>query len=362
MLERFKVPEEDRVYVQHDRIKPVTQAILRHVGVDEQGAKSSSDVLMANDLRGNESHGVSNGLRRYVSEYNTGKLNGTPSFDIEHETSTTARVNANHALGTHVGPWAMDLAIEKAAKHGMGAVSVHSSGHLAGCGFYAMQAVEADMIGHCMTAGSSNQTVPPWGSKPLMGTNPIAYAAPAKTMPPFLFDVATTQVANNKIGLARRIGATVLPGWVTDKDGEPVLEEIPAPQTGDYHLLHIGGTRENGAHKGFGFALMNEIICNGFTGMGAGPVTGARHGGHFFMAFQIEAFTELEKFKTDMDDLLKHIAAVPPSAGYDRVVYAGLLEAEEEEKRLRDGIPYHREVIDWFESYCAEAGIDCDLR
>ncbi len=362
MLERFKVPKQDRVYVQQDRIRQATHDIFRHVGVDEQGAKASTDVLIVNDLRGVESHGVSNGLRRYVSEYNAGTLNGAPSFDIEHETATTARVNANNALGTHVGPWAMELAIEKAAKSGMGAVSVHSSGHLAGCGYYAMMAAEVDMVGHCMTAGGANQTVPTWGAKPVMGTNPIAYAAPAGEMPPFLFDVATTQVANNKIGLSRRVGASILPGWIADLEGKPIMEEVPAPDTGDYYLLHIGGTRENGSHKGFGFALMNEIICNGFTGLGSGPVGGNKHGGHFFMAYQVEAFTDLQKFKQDMDDLLRYIAAVPPADGFERVVYAGMLEAEEEERRTRDGIPYHREVVEWFESYCAEAGIDCDLR
>lgn len=362
MLERFKVPEQDRVYVQEERMRRVTVEVFKHAGVSEEGAKASANVLISNDLRGNESHGVSNGLRRYVSEYNEGKLNARPNFKIERETATTALVDADGALGTEVGPWAMEMAIKKAQTNGMGAVSVHSSGHLAGCGVYAMQAAEADMIGHCMTAGGALQTVPTWGSKPFLGTNPIAYAAPAATMPPFLFDVATTQVANNKIGLARRIGATILPGWVTTKDGEPVLEEIPAPQTGDYHLLHIGGTRENGSHKGFGFALMNEIICNGFTGMGPGPVTGTRHGGHFFMAYQIEAFTDLAKFKSDMDLLLKHAIAIPPSKGFERVVYAGLLEAEEEEKRRLNGIPYHHEVIEWFESHCAEVGIECDLR
>jgi L-2-hydroxycarboxylate dehydrogenase (NAD+) len=362
MLERFKVPEKDRVYVREEKMRRVTEEIFKHSGVQAQGAKASTDVLMMNDLRGNESHGVSNGLRRYVAEYGNGTLNARPNFKIERETSTTALVDGDGALGTEVGPWAMEMAIEKASKHGMGAVSVHSTGHLAGCGYYAMQAAEADMVGHCMTAGGALQTIPTWGSKPVMGTNPIAYAAPAATMPPFLFDVATTQVANNKIGLSRRTGSTILPGWIATKDGEPILEEVPAPPVGEYYLLHTGGTRENGSHKGFGFAMMNEIICNGFTGLGPGPITGSRHGGHFFMAYQIEAFTDLAKFKQDMDDLLKFIVAVPPSTGFNRVVYAGLLEAEEEKKRRRDGIPYHREVVEWFESYCAEAGIYCDLR
>jgi LDH2 family malate/lactate/ureidoglycolate dehydrogenase len=212
-----------------------------------------------------------------------------------------------------------------------------------------------------MTAGGANQTVPTFGSKPVMGTNPIAWAAPARNMPPFLFDVATTQVANNKIGLARRIGANIEPGWVADLDGEPILEEVAPPDTGDYYLLHIGGTRENGSHKGYGLALMNEIICNELSGYGPGPVVGGS-GGHFFQAYDIEAFTDTEKFKDDMDALLQYIVDVPPAKGFERVLYAGLKEDEDEKERMKTGIPYHKEVIEWFESYCVEAGIECDLR
>ena len=361
MLERFKVPEQDRVYVAVERIRAATEGIVRHSGVPADEAASSADVLIKNDLRGVESHGVSNGLRRYVAEYGEKTLNATPNFKIERETKTTMTVDADGALGIHVGPWAMQQAIDKAKEFGMAAVAVKNSGHLAGCGYYAMMAAEQGMIGHCMTAGGANQTVPTFGSKPVTGTNPIAWAAPARDMPPFLFDVATTQVANNKIGLARRIGANIEPGWVTDLDGEPILEEVAPPDTGDYYLLHIGGTRENGSHKGYGLALMNEIICNELSGYGPGPVVGGS-GGHFFQAYDIEAFTDTEKFKDDMDALLQYIVDVPPAKGFERVLYAGLKEDEDEKERMKTGIPYHKEVIQWFESYCAEADIDCDLR
>ena len=361
MLERFKVPEQNRVYIAVERIRTVTERILRHSGVPAGEAASSADVLIKNDLRGVESHGVSNGLRRYVAEYGEKTINATPDFKIERETKTTMTVDADGALGIHVGPWAMQQAIDKAKEFGMAAVTVKNSGHLAGCGYYAMMAAEQGMIGHCMTAGGANQTVPTFGSKPVMGTNPIAWAAPARNMPPFLFDVATTQVANNKIGLARRIGANIEAGWVTGLDGEPILEEVPPPDTGDYYLLHIGGTRENGSHKGYGLALMNEIICNELSGYGPGPIVGGS-GGHFFQAYDIEAFTDAEKFKDDMDALLQYIVDVPPAKGFERVLYAGLKEDEDEKERLKTGIPFHNEVIEWFESYCAETGIECDLR
>lgn len=361
MLERFKVPEKDRVYVPQEKVRRVTEEVFKKAGMDEKGSQASTDVLITNDLRGNETHGVSNGLRRYAREYGAGNLNAQPEWKIVRETSTTANVDADGALGIHVGPWANELAIEKAREHGIGAVTVFNTGHLAGCGYYVAKVAEADMIGHCMTSGSSGQTIPTWGAKPYLGTNPIAWGAPARKMHPYLFDVATTQIANNKVRLAQRIGTTLLPGWITDTEGNPIMEEIPAPETGTYHLLHIGGTRENGSHKGFGLALMNEIMCNGLSGYGPGPIL--RHqGSHFFAAYRIDAFTDLETFKDDMDRLLEAAVNIPPAKGQTRVVYPGVLEAEEVEKRSREGIPYHREVIEWFEGHCAEVGIDCDLR
>ena len=106
---------------------------------------------------------------------------------------------------------------------------------------------------------------------------------------------------------------------------------------------------------------MNEIMCNELTGLGPGPLN-PHQGGHFFVAYDIEAFTDKEKFLDDMDELLKAVVEHPPGKGHDRVVYPGLLEAEEIEKRSKDGIPYHTEVIEWFEGHCAEVGVECDLR
>lgn len=359
MLERFKVPKKDRVYVEEQKVRLVTEKIFVHLGLSQDDAKINADVLITNDLRGVESHGVSNGLRRYVNEYTNKKLNPNPNFSILRESPTTLTVDADGALGTHVGPWAMQKAIDKAKKFGIGAVAVTNSGHLAGCGYYAMMAAEQGMIGHCMTAGGALNTVPTFGSKPLLGTNPIAWAAPAKSMPYFLFDIATTQVAGNKITLAKRTGAKLSPGWISDTNGNPIMDEVHPPEK--FHLLHIGGTRENGSHKGYSLGLMNEIICNELSGWGPGPIH-KNNGGHFFQAYDIDAFTDKTKFLSDMDDLLEHIINVPPSEGHERVIYAGLEEQEEVLKRSNEGIPYHKEVINWFETYCEESNIDCELR
>lgn len=357
MLERFKVPEADRVYVEQARMRSATEAILRKVGLDEDGARVTADVLITNDLRGVETHGVSNLLRGYVQRYLDGEQNPRPNMKVVRETSTTATLDGDRGLGVHIGPAAMGMAIEKADRHGMGAVTVFNSGHLGGCGYHAMLAAERDMIGMCMTGGGGTRVLPTFGAEPRFGTHPIAWAAPARKQAPFLFDVATTQIAGNKIGLAKRVGANLLPGWIARPDGTPIMEETPVPER--YYMLPFGGTRENGSHKGYGFAAVVDIMCCTLSGVGPGFIS--KKAGHFFAAYKIEAFTDVDKFKDDMDAFLEGLANTPPAPGHDRVPYPGLSEGEETAQRLRDGIPYHREVIDWFRSIGAELDIPVKL-
>ena len=136
MLDRFKVPDKDKIYVSEHKITEVTQKIFEAIGVSKEGATNSTAVLIGNDMRGVESHGVSNGLRRYVEQYAKGNYNSKPTIKILRESPTTVSLDGDGALGAEIGPMAMDLAIEKAEKFGMGAVSVRNTGHLAGCGYY----------------------------------------------------------------------------------------------------------------------------------------------------------------------------------------------------------------------------------
>ncbi|MDP6606540.1 MAG: Ldh family oxidoreductase [Dehalococcoidia bacterium] len=354
MLERFKVPEADRVYVSVEEMRPATESIFRALGVSDEDAVQATDVLMMNDLRGVESHGVSNMLRVYVAWYRSGRLQAQPEFTIEQETETTATIDGGQGLGLHVAPRAMRMAIEKAREHGMGAVGVHAVGHMGGAGYHAMMAMEHDMIGIAMSSSGSNQMVPTFGAEPRLGTNPMAWAVPAGRMPPFVFDVGTTQVAANKMSLARRVGAKIAPGWVSDEHGTPLMEEGDVPEK--YFLLPLGSTRELGSHKGYGLATVVDILCSVLVGLG--PGFKAMEPGFHMMALRIDAFTDLAQFKSHMDELLEGLATTPPAPGHERVLYAGQLEAEETELRLAEGIPYHSEVIEWFRGIEAELGLD----
>ncbi|MBT5773754.1 MAG: Ldh family oxidoreductase [Dehalococcoidia bacterium] len=353
MLDRFKVPEADRVYVRQEEVRAATEAIFEAVGLSEEDAALATDVLIFNDLRGVETHGVSNMLRIYVDRYRDGSMEPRPEFTITRETETTVVIDGGGGLGLHVAPKAMDLAIAKAARYGMGAACVTNVGHMGGSGYHAMRATGHDMIGLALSASGALSMVPTFGAEPRLGTNPIAWAAPADEMPPFMLDMGTTQIANNKLRLAKRVGAQVEPGWIADIDGTPIMERVDVPEQS--YMLPLGGTREQGSHKGYGLGAVVDILGSTLTGMGPGLI--ALEPGFHLMAYRIDAFVDADKFKSDMDVFLRGLAETPPAPGEERVVYPGLLEAEAEAERLRDGIPYHVEVVEWFRKIGDEMGL-----
>jgi LDH2 family malate/lactate/ureidoglycolate dehydrogenase len=295
-------------------------------------------------------------LRRYVNDYRAGKLDPRPGWRIVRESPGTAVIDAERRLGIVVGPKAMRLAVDKARTVGVGVVTVYNSGHFGAIGHFAMQAAAHDMIGVCFT-GASVSVVPTFAAKPLIGTNPIAIAAPARREAPMLFDAATSAIAGNKIRLAIRLGSPLLPGWVSDKDGTPITEEKPVFDRDQYYQLPLGGTREQGSHKGYGFALMAEVLATLLSGTVPTMLNVASGSKNQFAAYHIEAFTDLERFKDTMDETLRTLRTAPPAPGEERVLYPGLLEAEEEAERRAHGIPLHREVIEWFGQCTAELGL-----
>jgi len=211
------------------------------------------------------------------------------------------------------------------------------------------------MIGVAMTQGGAYMT-PTYGAKAILGVNPIGFAAPTREEAPFIFDASTSSVAVNKIVLARRLGVNIPGGWVAKTDGTPVMEEAPAPK--EFLMLPAGGTREIGAHKTYGLAVMAEILCGILSG--GGPAFVRRQGlnSHHFIAYQIDAFTDLEVFKTDMDHFMKSLRECPTAPGEQRVLYAALPEYETYQDHSVNGIPYHPEVIEWYHRKTAELGVE----
>lgn len=352
MLERFKVKETDAIRIQAEPLHRTVSAIFAKMNVVPEDAQLAADVLLSADLRGVDSHGVSNMLRSYIDGYNSGLLNPRPNVRVTRETPSTANLESDGGLGIIVTPKAMDLAIQKAQQVGIGMVTIANGRHLGMAAYHAMRALEHDMIGVCMTS-TRPSVVPTFGREPRLGTNPIALAAPAKQEPPFVLDMATSAVASNKFGLALRLGVDLEAGWIADGDGTPIMEQGPVPET--FFGLPLGSNRELGSHKGYGLGCMVDIMCGLLSGGGFGMTAGkARRYTHMVAAYQIEAFTSVEEFKEMMDEFLRTLKNTPPAPGHERVLYPGLPEAEVEQERRANGIPLHPEVIQWFKDICNE--------
>jgi L-2-hydroxycarboxylate dehydrogenase (NAD+) len=356
ILERFKVPQGDEVRISEKALRQTVTAIFEKLGVTPEDAAEAADALVMTDLRGVETHGVSNMLRVYVQDYQAGRLNAAPGWHIDRESPSIAVVDAERRLGVIVGPKAMRLAVEKAKEVGVGVVVVHNSGHFGAIGHHALLATEHNMVGVCYTAAGLS-VVPTFASKPLFGTNPIAVAAPARREAPVLFDAATSTIAGNKIRLAMRVGAPLLPGWVSDKEGRPLTKDTLVHDRHEFFLLPLGGTREQGSHKGYGLALMAEILATLLGG--AVPTMLDRSSGSktHFAAYRIDAFTDPEQYMNTVDNMLEALRTAQPAKDHERVLYPGLSEHEEVLERRANGIPLHKEVIQWFDATTQALGL-----
>lgn len=353
MLDRFQVPAEIAIRVPQENMRATVEAIFQKLSLPHSHAIQAADVLMYADLRGVESHGVSNMMRVYVRDIQEGKINPAPKWKIVRDSAAVCTIDSDRGLGLVVGPAAMNIAIERAHKYGIGSVAVTNGRHCGAAGYHAAIALAHDMIGVAMTTGGVSM-VPTHGSKPMVGLNAIAVAAPTHKEPPFLFDASMSSVAGNKIRLAQRLGVNVMPGWISEPDGTPITDDRPIPS--GYMMLPLGGTREIGSHKGYSLAVMVEILSSILSAGGAGP---NRRGGisHHFLAYKIDAFTDVPSFKKDMDTYMTALSQCPPITGQERVAYAGLPEYEEEFERRVKGIPYHPEVIRWFQNTTDELGL-----
>ena len=356
MLKQFEVSEEDSVLVQGDGLKATVAGLFEKLGVGAADAELGADVLVLADLRGVVTHGVSNMLKSYVANYQNGIVNPCPDWKVVRESPATASIDSDRGLGTIVVPKAMEIAIEKAKTVGVGMVTISNGRHLGMASYHAMLALPHDMIGVCMTS-CPPLVAPTFGAEALLGTNPIAVAVPAKDEPPFVFDAAMSLVASNKVHITRLLGNKIQPGWMTDPDGNPVMEETDVPE--DFTLLPLGSTRELGSHKGYGLAGVVDILAGVLTGFGFGAVPGRPNFGHYVAAYNIEAFTDVDGFKELMDQWLRMMKDSKPAPGHERVLVAGQPEAETEAVRRVEGIPLHKDVVSWLRDTCAELSVRC---
>ncbi|MCL4863619.1 MAG: Ldh family oxidoreductase [Caldilineaceae bacterium] len=342
-LKYLNIPEQDAIRVDMDAIQRQVVAILQAVNVPERHAQITAEILTAASLRGVDTHGVGN-VTGYVQAIEEGRYTIPQSVDVVAESATTALLDCGNGLGFVAAHRAMELAIAKAKQQGVGMATVRNGHHIGMVGYYPLMAVAQDMIGMAVTNASRSMR-PLHGAHPRLGTNPIAFGAPAGKERPFLLDMATTTVASGKLGLARRLGVSIPEGWAVDSEGIP-LTEPPAQRSEAWAQTPLGNTLEQGGHKGYGLAVMVDILAGVLSGGGFSAQLAGGENMTWTMAIDIAAFRPVAEFKAMMDEMIQALHATPPEPGAERVLVAGDPEFDTEAERRERGIPLHATQYD----------------
>lgn len=356
--------------IPYETLKAFTRNVFQTIGCSETDAALAASVLLAADLRGIDSHGVAR-LSGYVRLWQTKRIRVNPEIKIIHETPSTATVDGDAGLGLIVAPFSMRLAMEKARQCGTGWVSVCNSNHFGIAGQHAMMALEEDMIGIAMTNASA-LVAPTFSIERMLGTNPIAVAAPAGEEPPFVADMATTTASNGKLEILQRKRATAPHGWVQDSEGHSSTDAAALKQGGA--MLPLGGDYEHGSHKGYALGSIVDIFSAVLSGASYGPWAPpfpayipmpenmpGRGLGHFFGAMRIDAFRSADVFKEHMDRWLRRFRSARPASGHDKVLVPGDPEREMEALRKVQGIPLLQPVVDDLKALAGQLQITQDI-
>jgi L-2-hydroxycarboxylate dehydrogenase (NAD+) len=338
-----------------DTIEQFAQDVFVALGVPEEEAAISARVLITSDLRGIDSHGVGR-LKYYYDRILSGRHKTETAMEIVKETETTALVDGHHGMGHVISYRCMQIAIDKAKRYGLGSVTVRNGTHFGIAGYYSLMAAEAGMIGLTMT-NARPSIAPTFGGEPMMGTNPIAFAAPTDLPYPFCLDMATSICQRGKIEVAERAEKPVPEGWVIDPEGNPLTDptDILARLTkAQAALLPLGGAGEEYAgYKGYGLAVMVEILCASLSGgvfmkdlLGFEPDGSPRPYmlGHFFLALDVAHFSPLEDFRRITGAMVRALHDSLKIPGQARIYVAGEKEYESEQRRRVEGIPVNENL------------------
>jgi ureidoglycolate dehydrogenase (NAD+) len=334
----------------HAAVAEWAAACLRAVRVPARDAQVVADALVQTSLWGIDSHGVLR-LTHYLNRLQRGSIRADAPGRIEESGPCTASVDGEHGLGIPHAQRAMERAIALARASGLGAVGVRHSSHCGAVGLYARQAAAAGLIGIAVTQASSI-VVPHGGQRGYFGTNPIAIAFP-RGGEPLCLDMATSQVAWNKVVNARVEGRPLAPGLTVDGDGRPTTDARRASA-----LVPLGGA--DYGYKGYGLAMMIDLLSGALNGMAFGPrltrmyedLDQPQDLGHFVLAIDPQRFAGGPTLEATVRAMCEDVVR----AG-DSVQLPGDPELRAERERRVHGIPFERQALADIRDWSARLGV-----
>jgi LDH2 family malate/lactate/ureidoglycolate dehydrogenase len=331
-------------------------------GLEPADAGLLADALVDADLRGVHSHGVKN-LPQYVRGFLQGKVASKVDCPIVVDTGAFVLLDGENGLGIVTCTKAMDLAIERARAHGVAFVGLNNSNHCGAAAFYTLRAAAQDQLGFCTTNGPA--VMAPWGGREArLGSNPVSYAIPAGEAPPIVLDMACTAALRETFRARSESGMTIPLGWALDSSGDPTTDPEDAL---------AGAVLPLGEHKGYGLAVVNEVLSAALTGalfsfeiasrvggqFGLGGSVQESWGcGHLLGAFDLGKILAIEEFKQRIDHLVASLKSAGGDADASRVYLPGEMEHYRRLERLVDGIPVPDDTWTALGSLASELGIE----
>ena len=330
-------------YFDDQRLWDLTVEVFTRNGYSRSDCEDIANVLLASDRMGIESHGVQR-MKLYTHSLEIGRIKRGAKSEIVRETPVSAVIDAHDAIGQPVSVAAMQMAIDKAKKAGVGIVVVRDSNHYGIAGYYAKMACDQGLIGMAFT-NSEAIVVPTFGKKAMLGTNPIAISMPAEPYP-FFFDASTSVVTRGKFEMYRKAEKPIPDCWGLDANGHPctnaaeVLTNIDKKAGGG--IMPLGGAEElTGSHKGYGYAMLCEIFCS-ILSMGLTSNHSIQNGKggtcHGFIAIDPAAFGDAEAIKQHLSDFLTELRESPKADGKEHIYTHGEKEILATADRMKNGL------------------------
>ena len=332
-------------------LRAITQRIFMAAGTPDHIAADVAEILVNANLTGHDSHGILR-IPAYLEQIEGGDIVPDAEPEIIKETSNLVVIDGKKGFGHYTARQAMDLAIEKARRADICAVSFAQINHIGRLGEYAEQAAHAGCIG-LITVGVGGEgrgcTVPYGGTGRWLGTNPMAAGVPTGDDAPFVLDFATSVVAEGKLQVARSKGDDLPAGYIVDKAGQP------STRTADFYAG--GALLTMGRHKGYALSL---LFC--LLGGLAGPFDAEKNrmGGAFMQVIHVESFTPLAEYQRHVRAFLNGFKASSPAPGFDEVLVPGDMEYCTRTERLAQGIEVPATILSQIREWAAKLKVSLD--
>ena len=318
-----------------DRLRSFAVSALVSIGMSEMDANTTADVLVTTDTFGVLTHGTKN-LCGYIEKMKAGGLDAKAEPSIEREGSAWAIINGNKAVGMVSSCKAMKLAIQKAKDCGIAYVGVHNSCHFGAAGYYSNLAAAEGMIGLAVSNADPVIAIPN-GRKKAIGSNPFSFAAPLGDGKSIFLDIALSNVAALKVIMAQEKGQKIPDTWLVDEEGVPTTDADKFPKEASLQPM--------AAHKGYGFAVLVEILAAVMTGAGILSevvswnldLASVNNAGHAFIAIDVSKMMPYDTFTKRMAQLSDELRNAPKAKNAEKIYIPGEMEWDKRSAALASG-------------------------